>query len=154
MTTITIPTVEMMEAFGRALAECLSGGETVFMHGNLGAGKTTLVRGALHGFGYSGTVKSPTYTIVEHYTIDDKEIYHFDLYRLNDPEELEAIGIRDYFDGNAICFFEWPENGQPVIPEPDIEIKIAIQGSARDIQLSATSSDMLACSQRLPEFLK
>lgn len=154
MTMIIIPTAEMMEAFGVALAECLSGGETVFLHGNLGAGKTTLVRGALHGFGYSNTVKSPTYTFVEHYTIDDKEIYHFDLYRLNDPEELEAMGIRDYFDDNAVCFFEWPENGQPMIPEPDIEIEIAIQDSARDIQLSAISSDVIACIQRLPKLLR
>ena len=106
------------------------------MQGELGAGKTTFVRGFLRALDYKGTVISPTYTLVEPYHLKEKEIFHFDLYRLNNPMELEFIGIRDYFD-SAICLIEWPERGN--LPSPDISSHIDMQDSERKITLEAFS---------------
>ena len=128
-----IPSAKFMEAFGAALAEYANSQDIVFLSGDLGAGKTTLVRGFLRALGHSGNVKSPTYTLVENYCLKNKEIYHFDLYRLNDPEELEAMGIRDYFNENAICFFEWPEKASEILPEPSISINIVQNGNGRKL---------------------
>lgn len=113
---------EATEAFGAKLWATLPSRCLVFLHGNLGAGKTTLVRGFLRAAGYEGVVKSPTYNLVEEYVCQGREIYHFDLYRLNDPEELEWIGMRDYLSKNAICFIEWPEQGNNFLPLPDLEL--------------------------------
>ncbi|MEQ1528653.1 MAG: tRNA (adenosine(37)-N6)-threonylcarbamoyltransferase complex ATPase subunit type 1 TsaE [Methylococcales bacterium] len=107
----------------------------VFLHGDLGAGKTTLVRGFLRAAGFSGTVKSPTYNLVEEYTVNGRKIYHFDLYRLNDPEELELIGIRDYFSENSVCFIEWPEHGGSLLPNPDKVMRITVAGQGRDVSV-------------------
>ena len=126
-----------MEALGAKIAASLQGGEIIFLQGELGAGKTTLVRGLLHGLGHAGNVKSPTYTLVEIFSLKNKEIYHFDLYRLNDPEELEAMGIRDYCDGKAICLFEWPERGKEVLPSPDIIFFIAHSGEGRNVEITS-----------------
>jgi tRNA threonylcarbamoyladenosine biosynthesis protein TsaE len=122
----TVNSEDEMLAFGGELAEKCSGSCIIFLQGELGAGKTTLVRGFLRKLGFNGTVKSPTYTLVENYQIGGKKIYHFDLYRLNDPIELENIGIRDYFAEPAIFLIEWPERAASLLPKPDVTIEIKI----------------------------
>ena len=126
-------------ALGAKLASRLQGGESIYLKGELGAGKTTFVRGLLNALGHEGTVKSPTYTLVEPYTIAGKNIYHFDLYRVNDPEELEAMGIRDYCDGESICLFEWPEYGETVLPSPDIILSLAHIDTGRSVEIESAS---------------
>jgi len=129
-------------AFGEVLAKGLQPQFTIYLHGDLGAGKTTLVRGLLHALGYVGKVKSPTYTLVECYEIEKKlksplNIYHFDLYRFYDEEEWEAAGFRDYFNANSVCLIEWPEKAQQYLPLPDLDIIFTIKESGRSIKLVA-----------------
>jgi len=112
----------------------------VFLRGTLGAGKTTFVRGCLRAAGYQGKVKSPTFTLVEEYALQDRAIYHFDLYRLSLPEELEWMGMRDYLRPDALCFIEWPERGEGVLPDADVEIDLAIEGSSRYLSFLPISS--------------
>ena len=123
---------EMMR-FGGQIAEKFPHGGMVFLNGDLGAGKTTLVRGLLRSLGYQGIVKSPTYTLVEPYQINDRMIYHFDLYRLADPEELEYIGGREYWNSDALCLVEWPEKAKGFLPKPDLIIDILYQDTRREI---------------------
>jgi len=111
---------EATETFGTKLFHVLPDKCVVFLKGDLGAGKTTLVRGFMRAAGHTGTVKSPTYNIVEEYKVNKRLFFHFDLYRLVDPEELEWIGIDDYLQQQSICFFEWPEKGAGYIGAPDV----------------------------------
>lgn len=126
-------------ALGAKIASVLSGGELIYLQGELGAGKTTFARGLLNALGHSGNVKSPTYTLVEPYSITGIDVYHFDLYRINDSEELEAMGIRDYCDGKAICLFEWPEQGADVLPEADITLFLSHISSGREVEIKSNS---------------
>ena len=125
---------ETME-LGAAIATLLPTGGVVRLHGDLGTGKTTMVRGLLRSLGFTGTVKSPTYTLVEPYHVDNRDIYHFDLYRLGDPEELEYMGIRDYIRQDALCMIEWPEKGSGFIPDGDINITLTYENQARRAEI-------------------
>jgi len=127
------------EAFGAVLARCCEPGTMLYLIGDLGAGKTTLVRGFLHELGHRGAVKSPTYTLVEPYEFGERRIYHFDLYRLGDPEELEYLGIRDYLDEQSISLVEWPQLGAGVLPPPLLTLQLEYAEGARKVILSGDS---------------
>ncbi len=135
--------------FGTTLAKAIQPNLTIYLHGDLGAGKTTLVRGLLHALGHVGKVKSPTYTLVEPYELkynvtSSLMFYHFDLYRFNDEEEWESAGFRDYFNANSVCVIEWPEKAQNVLPTPDLNITFSIksvgENLVRSVNLSAHST--------------
>ena len=126
-------------AFGEALVALLDGAPLVFLHGQLGAGKTTLVRGILRGLGHQGSVKSPTYTLLEPYEVAGRVIYHFDLYRIGDSEELDFIGIDELMDSEAIKLVEWPERGSSRLPPPDVDIRLSLEGEGRRVEVSVNS---------------
>ncbi len=141
MTVWEIPVAneKEMEALGRQLAPTIGDMGLVYLGGDLGAGKTTLVRGILRGLDHQGVVKSPTFTLVEPYTLGDLLVYHFDLYRLNNPEELEFIGAREYFASGNLCLLEWPERGQGFLPPPDISVMIYKVKQGRNVRLELMS---------------
>ena len=114
-------------ALAGQLAQHCPEGSVIFLRGDLGTGKTTLVRGFLHALGYAGNVKSPTYTLVEPYLVNHQSLYHFDLYRLGSPDELEYAGGRDYFDGESICLVEWPERAEGYLPVADLVCELRYQ---------------------------
>lgn len=123
---------------GNDLAKIAPRDLLLFLQGELGAGKTTFVRGFLQGLGYQGSVKSPTYTLVESYALKTAQVHHFDLYRIKHLAELENIGFRDYFAGNAICLIEWPENAETLLPLADVYCKINVPPNlvGREVSLS------------------
>lgn len=125
------------------------GGGIIHLHGDLGAGKTTLTRGILRGFGYEGAVKSPTYTLVEPYEFERCNIYHFDLYRLSDPEEVSYLGTEDYFSDRNLCIVEWAERGAGVLPAPDISLQLVGAGSGREVLWHTESKRGDEIAQRL-----
>ncbi|WP_297831576.1 tRNA (adenosine(37)-N6)-threonylcarbamoyltransferase complex ATPase subunit type 1 TsaE [Pseudomonas sp.] len=138
--TLHMVNEDAMMNFGSRIAQVTAGVGVIFLEGNLGAGKTTLSRGIIRGLGHVGAVKSPTFTLVEPYEIDKIRAYHFDLYRLVDPEELEYMGIRDYFDGGALCLIEWPQKGAGFLPKPDMTITIEPHAEGRTLVLTPESS--------------
>ncbi len=125
-----------MEALGARLAPVLDHA-IVYLQGELGAGKTTLARGILRGLGYAGKVRSPTYTLVEPYPVDPGMVYHLDLYRLVDAEELEWLGLRDMLAEPALLLVEWPERGGGVLPEADLIVRIAASDGGRSVDIVA-----------------
>lgn len=129
MKTILLTTSDQTEQAGIELATQLTAPAVIFLEGQLGAGKTTFVRGLMRGFGYTGTVKSPTFTLIETYSLPDKEILHADLYRLKDPSELEAMGFRDYFTDNSIVVIEWASFAEKILPNPTLRCTLSIPES-------------------------
>lgn len=129
-----------MERLGAALAAAVLSADRrhtlINLQGPLGAGKTTLVRGFLRGCGVSGPIKSPTYTLIEPYQVGERAFYHFDLYRLEDPEALEMLGVRDYFSGDSVCLIEWPEQAGGLLPAATVEVRLALEGTGRRATLT------------------
>lgn len=128
-------------AWGQRLGLAVKTGGVIYLQGDLGAGKTTFTRGVLRAFGHDGAVKSPTYTLVEPYHFGAISVYHFDLYRVVDPGELELIGVRDYFNEQALVLVEWPSRGEPLLPAPDLTVSLApaLKGQGRLLSVQAHS---------------
>jgi tRNA threonylcarbamoyladenosine biosynthesis protein TsaE len=122
---------------GQSIARFAQELGVIFLQGELGAGKTTLVRGILRGLNHPGFVKSPSYTIVEPYLDARKPVYHFDLYRIADPQELEYVGLRDYLLQENLCIFEWPEHAAGTLPKPDLLIKLDFDREGRVAHIMA-----------------
>ncbi|MEH6668935.1 tRNA (adenosine(37)-N6)-threonylcarbamoyltransferase complex ATPase subunit type 1 TsaE [Halopseudomonas sp.] len=138
-----------MEAVGAAIGRAMGARGVIYLRGDLGAGKTTLSRGLIRALGHTGAVKSPTFTLVEPYELNGRAIYHFDLYRLLDPEELEFLGIRDYFTGDNLCLIEWPEKGEGVLPRPDMTITITATDTGRRLAIEGQSAHGLSACRQL-----
>ena len=139
--------------FGQQLAQALSN-ETrahIYLKGQLGAGKTCLVRGFISALGYEGKVKSPSYSLIEPYLIHGRHVYHFDFYRINDPQELELIGINEYFAENAICVVEWPELAEKLLPRADLVISLNLSQSGRQMCIEAQNPRGKVWLQRLSQ---
>ena len=134
-TQIYLPNSDATEQFGAELWRRLPEKSLVFLHGDLGAGKTTLVRGLLRAAGVTGAIKSPTYAVIEEYSVAERTIFHFDLYRLADPEELEWIGIDDYLKQSALCLIEWADKGAGILPKANVNVTLIAQDGGRFVQL-------------------
>ncbi|MCP5249721.1 MAG: tRNA (adenosine(37)-N6)-threonylcarbamoyltransferase complex ATPase subunit type 1 TsaE [Candidatus Accumulibacter sp.] len=136
-------------SFGGRLAAALDPGTVVWLDGDLGAGKTTLVRGLLRALGHTGPVRSPTYTLVEIYVISRIYWYHFDFYRFNFPEEFLDAGLGEYFRDDAVCLVEWPQKAAGLVPAADLVIRLRIDGEARALDVVAASEEGRKCLKTL-----
>lgn len=125
------------EAFGRRLADGLKPPFVLYLEGDLGTGKTTLVRGIVRGLGHRGAVRSPTYTLLEPYELGERRLVHLDLYRLGDPEELEFLGLRDLLDGDRLWCVEWPDRGIGFLPAADLILHLRHAGARRMLEAIA-----------------
>jgi tRNA threonylcarbamoyladenosine biosynthesis protein TsaE len=143
--TIFLPDEATTLALGAALASCAAPGLMVYLDGDLGAGKTTLVRGLLRALGDNGLVKSPTYTLVELHAVSGLNLYHFDFYRFNQPEEYLDAGLDEYFSGAGVCLVEWPERAAPYLPVPDLHIRLSLRGAGREAGIEAGSERGQLC---------
>lgn len=142
---INLPDEAATAAFAARLAPALQAGMVIYLRGDLGAGKTTLVRNILISLSYLGKVKSPTYTLIEQYEVAGLHLRHFDLYRFRDAEEWEAAGFRDEFNGENICLVEWPEQAAGLLPAADLEINFTIFPDSRALDLHANSDKGKQC---------
>jgi len=151
--TAYLPDEAATNALGAALARAVVPGLVIYLHGDLGAGKTALTRALLRAAGHAGTVKSPTYTLSEPYRVQldgaPVNVIHYDLYRMSSPEEFLDAGFREDFDGKNICIVEWPEKGAPVLPAPDVKVLLKVSGLGRAVELQALSELGLLCLDRL-----
>jgi len=144
-----LPDEAATSGLGARLARVIVPGLSLHLHGELGSGKTTLVRGLLRGLGYQGRVKSPTYALVELYTVSRLNLYHFDFYRFQDPKEWRDAGFKEYFNEASVCLVEWPEKAAGLLPAADLEIALEFAGSGRDLSIRAGSESGKACLHRL-----
>ncbi len=142
MIQLTLPDAAATEAVGARLARALAQqpGLVVFLHGELGAGKTTLVRGWLRALGITGAIRSPTYTLVEPYELAGRNLLHLDLYRLNDPLELEQLGLYDTPPDRSVWLVEWPERGAGQLPLPDLQISLQATDFGREISIEPSQA--------------
>ena len=131
------------------MAPLLQPGLVIFLEGDLGAGKTTLVRALIRGLGYAGPVKSPTYSLVEVYVISSLYLYHFDFYRFESPEEFLDAGLGEYFNENAVCLVEWPERADGCVPSPDLRLRLHHAGFGRVLEALANTPEGATCLKRL-----
>lgn len=148
--TAFLPDEAATLALGAAIARVLRPGMTVFLEGNLGAGKTTLTRGILRGLGFTGRVKSPTYTLVEPYTVSNLYLYHFDLYRFGDPSEWEDAGFRDYFNPQSVCLIEWADKAEGLLPKADWIVEMAPEADGRRCRIVMQSELGKTCQLIYP----
>jgi len=146
---ISLPDEAATIAFATRFAGSLKAGMAIFLHGDLGAGKTTMVRALVHALGYTGRVKSPTYTLLEQYEAGGLHLRHFDLYRFQDDEEWEAAGFRDEFDGKNVCMVEWPEKASGLMPQADLLIRFEILTRGRNITIYANTEIGKECLESL-----
>ncbi|MXP67673.1 tRNA (adenosine(37)-N6)-threonylcarbamoyltransferase complex ATPase subunit type 1 TsaE [Pantoea sp. Aalb] len=138
---------------GMQLAQCCIRSKLIiYLYGDLGVGKTTFTRGFLYGLGYKNKIKSPTYTLVESYEVGSRLLHHFDFYRINNPEELELIGICDYFSNNALCIVEWPQQAIGIIPESDLKLKLNYVEIIREVEIKATSDEGKYLVQKFQQY--
>jgi tRNA threonylcarbamoyladenosine biosynthesis protein TsaE len=139
------------EAAGAALAQVLAArsGAVVYLYGDLGAGKTTLARGLLHALGVDGAVRSPTYTLIEPYSVDGRSIVHMDLYRLADPEECWGLGLDAWPPDRSLWLVEWPERAAGLLPAPTLEVRLAVQGGGRGLELAGAPGTLAAVVEKL-----
>ncbi len=136
-------------ALGAGLGRALQPGLSIWLVGDLGAGKTTLARGLLRGLDFLGRVKSPTYTLVELYPLSGFNLYHFDLYRIADPDEWEDAGFREYFNNASVCLVEWPEKARGQLPPPDVEVRLEFTDNGRLARVVGLTEGGKACVARL-----
>lgn len=133
-------TLNLGSSIARALSAPAEGPFVIALRGELGAGKTTLVRGLLRALGVTGTVRSPTFTLLENYSVPSMEITHLDLYRVEAPQEIEALGVRDLLEPGRVLLIEWPERGQDSLPATDLEIAFSVAPAGRRIAIAAAST--------------
>ena len=144
-----LPDEAATSAFGARLARVIAPGLSLYLHGDLGSGKTTLARGLLRGLGYQGRVKSPTYTLVELYTVSRLNLYHFDFYRFRDAKEWRDAGFNEYFNDASVCLVEWPEKAGGLLPRADLDITLEFAGEGRNLSVHGGTETGKACLHRL-----
>ncbi|MCB1955543.1 MAG: tRNA (adenosine(37)-N6)-threonylcarbamoyltransferase complex ATPase subunit type 1 TsaE [Rhodocyclaceae bacterium] len=149
--SVPLPDEAATADLARRLAPCLEPGLVIFLEGDLGAGKTTLTRSVLRALEFRGSVKSPTYTLIEPYTVSRLDLYHFDFYRFTDPDEFLEAGLDEYFAGSGVCIVEWPDKAAPHLPAPDLRILLRIEGSGRRAQLIGLSARGQECIRKIKE---
>ncbi|HKU86599.1 MAG TPA: tRNA (adenosine(37)-N6)-threonylcarbamoyltransferase complex ATPase subunit type 1 TsaE [Casimicrobiaceae bacterium] len=152
--TLHLPDAAVTEACGACIAPRLEGGMIVTLAGDLGAGKTTLVRGLLRARGVEGLIKSPTYTLVEHYPVSSLYFYHFDFYRFMSPDDWDTAGFADYFRDDSVCIVEWPERAGDRLPQADLALSLAYDASerGRDLVARGNSASGDRCLIALADF--